>query len=395
MVGLPVRASNPGVLPPDDPTSMPSSDPLRLGAAALLCIALLGCGDDDPTSLEELPDDLMVTWFATSLRVAGVELMEGGMRLDVTFASDGSYRFAATRDRTGFICEPGVWDCVVNGSFAASGTEVVFDPGPDEASLDATLTPTSLRLSGAADGQLVDLSFVLPPYPELIGTWMATALLDSSGVIEEAESPTTLAITFEADGTYEYGSSFSPPDLFCDPRVSCVGEGTYSADAQLAEVHLDRGTRDALTMQIAVTEEQLTLLGFVDGGLQDWAFEKLDVPSPGLEGDWWAVALEFDGLDRVLDGASHELHFRGPLYSSNTISDPPGPFLCEDETAPECSSGGRFLGDLNTVEFLDGLATGPQSVSIEATPTSLRLWGTIDGTPADFLYARVPAFEAP
>ena len=366
---------------------------LRVVVTALLAVGPIACDDDGPTSLDELPDDLIVTWFATSLRAGGTELLDDGMRLSMTFTSDGTYQFNAFRDRTGFVCDPGVWDCVVDGAFDASTTEVVFDPGGDEARLSATLTPTSLRLVGDADGLPVDLTFVLPPYADLVGTWASTSLLDSIGEIEEGGSRTTLVVTFEADGSYSFSSSHSPPDLFCDFAVSCLGQGSYVADPDLAELRFDPSEPDALTMQLSVDPAQLMLSGFVDGAMQDWTFSKLEVISPGTDGSWLAVSLEFGGTNLIDADAVHQLTFNGTLFSSVTLADAPGPFFCgPDDIAPECSSVGTFTADLDALDFLDGLAMGPQSLSLATTPTSLRLTGTVRGNSADFLYARVPGF---
>ena len=365
----------------------------RLAACALCCLLLVACTEEGSTGLDELPGDLLVTWFATSLRVGGQELMDDGMRLGVSFASDGSYQFVASRDGTAFVCDPGLLDCVVDGTFDASATEVVFDPGEDEARLSATLTATSLPLFGTVEATSVDLTFVVPAYPDLIGTWLASALFDSEGVIEEGGRPTTFAVTFEADGSYRYASTFSPPDLFCDPDLSCLGEGTYVADADLGELTFDPGLADALTMQLVISPTQLVLSGFVDGGLQDWTLEKLAIPSPGLEGSWWALSLDFAGSDLENAGAVHQLTFVATTYFSSVTSQAPGPFLCADVTAsPDCSASGAFTANLRTVDFVDGLAAGPQTLSVEVTPTSLRLFGTLEGDGPDLLYVRVPPF---
>ena len=76
----------------------------------VLTLSGAACGADTPSSLDELPPDLVATWYATSLSFDGRDVADEGMRLKISFASDGTYEVVATRDVIEFVCE-GVWDC--------------------------------------------------------------------------------------------------------------------------------------------------------------------------------------------------------------------------------------------------------------------------------------------
>ena len=188
----------------------------------LACTLLLsgGCGEGDPTDLVDLPSDLVVTWFATSLIVNGTDMMDDGTRVKLTFRADGSFEIVTTRDLVGVFCD-GVYDCTEEGDFTATSTEIVFDPDVDQTTLSATITPTTLHLVGSDEGETLDFSFVTVPIPDLIGTWVSMNLFGADGqILSEGElgfsEQTKLTITFEADGSYLFAATFSPPDEFCE-----------------------------------------------------------------------------------------------------------------------------------------------------------------------------------
>lgn len=376
---------------------------MRIFATPLRAICVLfpsflaACGDGGPTSLDDLPQDLVVTWFATSLSVAGDELLDDGTRLQLTFTATGTYEFNATKDIRAFVCDDGVFDCIVSGEFDASTTEVIFDPGPDEARLSASLIDSVLRLTGSADGQSLDLTFVVPPYPALIGTWLANSLTSPGGQIgtEGGGRATTLAITFEADGRYFFASTFSPQGQFCDLEAHCLGEGSFAANSDLGEVVFEPDDVSPTTMAITVSPGLLELSGLVDTVQQEWILLQPDVATPGEQGSWWAIGLQFGGDQVSASDADHRLTFAGTTYNSEVnsdpITDPAVPhFFCSSDLGPPCAAVGSFVAQLDQLEFLNGLENGPETVSLETTPVTLRLFGTIDGTAADFLYARVP-----
>ena len=218
--------------------------------------------------------------------------MDAGMRFRLTFRSDGTYEGIVTRDVTSFICE-GEWDCVDEGTFGGSVSEVVFDPGPDQESLTPTLVGTDLTLTGTLDGSVpVTLSFVMPPIPELIGTWTSTSLQDADGIVEYDGVTTTLALTFEADGTYQFASTASDTAVFCDLKASCFGEGVYVANADLGEVTFDPDDEPG-TLMVVGDSLQLNLFD----GVNDWTFTRTDLATPGVQGWWYALSMKRDGAE--------------------------------------------------------------------------------------------------
>lgn len=363
-----------------------------LALVAPIAILTSGCGENGLTGIEDLPDDLLVTWHGTSLLVNGTDVYDAGTRLELTFHANGSFELVGTRDLGENFCGEGS-DCSDIGAYALTTDGVIFDPDADDAvTLFYTLTPTTLRLTGTADGIALDLTLVRPPVPELIGTWVSTHLSGPDGEeISEGGATTTLAFTFEANGSYSYASTFSPPDMFCDPDVSCVGQGSYVADGDLDALEFDPGDPDGLTMQLSVMGDQLTLSGDFDGGINDWTFSRLEVDSPGEAGTWWAIAIMYNGVDLTDDGTVQELMLSGGTTYSVYTMDSQDRLLCSDEDElPDCSAAGTYTASYASLEFIDGAEDSPLELSMDVTPTTLRLFGSVGSGSADILYVRVP-----
>jgi len=375
----------------------------RIRTALLPFFALLpsllaaGCGgsglDVPDGDLSDLPVGLVVTWFSTSLIVGGADLTDAGTRLEWTFRSDGTYTIVVTGDLNGDFCEGVEPDCIEVGTFNATteGTaQVVLNPNDDPVVLSATVTLTDLRLVGTSDGRTLDLSFVAPPVPELIGTWVAIELVDPDGApLAESGSPTTLVFTFEADGSYSFASTFaSVPEGFCDPAIHCVEDGTYSATEGTLVV--DPGGPDATTLDMFVIEDDLQL---TSGETGRWSFYRLDVATPET-GSWFAISLIHNGVELTDGGTFQRLTLSdGLLYFVDT-TDSPVRFLCGViNTGPECSAQGSYISVTNdSFEFTEGVdaAPTPLVMSMEVTPRTLRLFGAIDGVAVDLFYVRVP-----
>jgi hypothetical protein len=355
----------------------------------LLCAALVGCGESGPTE-GDIPPDLIVTWHSTELLVDGIDRMDAGTRVVVTFRADGTFAVQATLDVNENFCGVGP-DCDEEGTFTATSTEIVFDAAdPDPTTLSYTVTETTLNIFGTSDGRTNDWTFVRSSMPELIGTWMAVSLTDPLGTIMEGGVETTLVITFEADGSYRYASTFSPPDLFCGLEVSCVVEGVYIADADLGTITFDPATGDETTLDIQVTGPTAQLSGLLEGNLHNWLFSKVEISTPGEVGIWRAISLDYGGLDLIDDGTVQGLTLDGVSYSVSTVPSSVR-FMCGVlNVPPECFALGAYTASVSQIDFLDGLDSGALSLSAEITPSTLRLTGTVNATSADFLYARVP-----
>jgi len=355
----------------------------------LVCIALAACGESGPTE-GDIPPDLIVTWHSTELLVDGIDRMDAGTRVAVTFRADGTFAVQATLDVNEDFCGVGP-ECDEEGTFTVSATEIVFDAAdPDPTTLSYTVTATTLNIFGASDGRTVDWTFARPPLPDLIGTWMAESLTNPLGTVMEGGVETTLVITFEAAGTYRYASTFSPPEYFCDPEVSCVEEGVYVVDGDLGTITFDPSTADETTLDIQVTEFTVQLSGLLDGNLQNWLFSKVEISTPGEIGAWRAIFLDYGGLDLIDDGTVQTITFDGVAYSASTVTSSVR-FMCGVlNVPPECFSLGAYTVSGSQINFLDGMDSGALSLSAEITPSTLRLTGTVNATSADFLYARVP-----
>lgn len=374
----------------------------------LACTLLLsgGCGEGDPTDLVDLPSDLVVTWFATSLIVNGTDMMDDGTRVKLTFRADGSFEIVTTRDLVGVFCD-GVYDCTEEGDFTATSTEIVFDPDVDQTTLSATITPTTLHLVGSDEGETLDFSFVTVPIPDLIGTWVSMNLFGADGqILSEGElgfsEQTKLTITFEADGSYLFAATFSPPDEFCEFGGSCLDGGLYTVDGESGQITFDPTDVEPTTLQVSAQVEFLTISGQSGARTADWSFNKLHVTTPGEGGSWFAISLLVDGVD-LTDGVDGGTSQRLTLdavtgrYERETALAPAHVAyrsLCALSVAPDCFTVGGYSAAINQVVVTDDadVSQTQTTIPMTTTPLTLRLVGTVGGGSFDFLYVRVPNF---
>jgi len=122
---------------------------LLLPLAVALAPLATGCSDDSPAPI---PSPLVGTWDATSISAFGQNLIDQGMTLTVTFASNGNFTIEVTGDLTG-QCDPGP-DCTVGGTYTTTTTQVTLDPSTDPTAADQLLfnyfiQGTSLMLTGS------------------------------------------------------------------------------------------------------------------------------------------------------------------------------------------------------------------------------------------------------
>jgi hypothetical protein len=365
----------------------------------LVCTLLLsgGCADGDPTDLVDVPSDLVVTWFATSLIVNGTDLMDDGTRVKLTLRADGSFEIVATRDLVGVFCE-GVYDCTEEGDFTATSTEIVFDPDGDQTTLSATITPTTLNLAGSDEGETLDFSFVTVPIPDLIGTWVSMNLNGADGLnLTEGGSMTTLAITFEADGSYRFASTFSPPDEFCDVGTSCLVEGVYTVDGESGRVTFDPADVEPTTLQLSVQVGFLTISGQSGGRTADWSFAKpFLVTTPGEGGSWFAISLLVNGVD-LTDGGTFqrltldEVTGRYQMETALAPAQASNRAVCGLSVAPDCTTSGGYTATINQIVVTDDadVSQTPTTLAMTTTSLTLRLVGAVGVASFDLLYVRV------
>lgn len=113
-------------------------------ALTTLAPLVIACGDSTEPS-----NDLVGTWNATSLLVAGVDLTDQGMTLSFTFGANGSYSYTVTNDLIDF-CSPGP-ACTDSGNYVVSGNQITFDPGVDEATVTYSISGSTLTVNGTID----------------------------------------------------------------------------------------------------------------------------------------------------------------------------------------------------------------------------------------------------
>ena len=123
--------------------------------AAVLTLALgwgiAGCSSEEGGTSPGVNPAVVGTWNATSLVVQGSDLIAQGMSLSLVFNSNGTYSFNITNDQAG-LCDPGVADCFDSGSFTATGSQIVLDPGTiDQETLNYSISGTTMTLTATLD----------------------------------------------------------------------------------------------------------------------------------------------------------------------------------------------------------------------------------------------------
>lgn len=117
-------------------------------ATSLLVAALAACSSDEATG----PDPaLIATWNCTSFSALGQDFIQQGMTLQATFTNADTYTLTVTGDLTG-NCNPGP-DCVVNGTYSATATQITFDPGTvDAVTFNYSIVGNTMTLTGNIEG---------------------------------------------------------------------------------------------------------------------------------------------------------------------------------------------------------------------------------------------------
>jgi hypothetical protein len=123
-----------------------------LAVAVLLPLAA-ACSDDDPTS--PAADALIGRWQITSFQVAGFELMEEGMSMEITFAAAGTYTAISSDDGSG---DCGAASCTETGTYVATSTEITMDAGSeDEVVFRYSIVGNTMTFTGNIEGSAVTM----------------------------------------------------------------------------------------------------------------------------------------------------------------------------------------------------------------------------------------------
>lgn len=130
----------------------------RTISAAILTLALgwtvAGCSSDEGGTAPGVNPAVVGTWNATSFDAGGTELIGLGMSFSFTFTSAGSYTITITNDQGG-LCDVGV-DCVETGSYTATDTQIVLEPGTAaEETLNYTISGSTMTVNADIDGTLI------------------------------------------------------------------------------------------------------------------------------------------------------------------------------------------------------------------------------------------------
>lgn len=134
---------------------------LRAGTvpAAVLTLVLglgvAGCSsDDDPGNGGTGPgvSPVVGTWNATSLTVAGVDLIAQGMGFGIDFESNGLFLFTVSNDM-GDFCDSGAANCTETGDYTSSATQIVLlDPDDvDDIAFNYVIVGTTMTMTGTGD----------------------------------------------------------------------------------------------------------------------------------------------------------------------------------------------------------------------------------------------------
>jgi len=117
-------------------------------AASLVVAALGACSSDEATGPNPA---LIATWNCTSFMALGQDFITQGMTLEATFTNANTYTLDVTGDLTG-NCNPGP-DCIVNGNYSATATQITFDPGTaDAVTFNYSIAGSTMTLTGNISG---------------------------------------------------------------------------------------------------------------------------------------------------------------------------------------------------------------------------------------------------
>lgn len=119
-----------------------------LALAVLLPLAA-ACSDKEPTG--PAADGIVGRWQITSFQVDGMELVEQGASVEITFTAAGTYSVTMTGDFSN-ACAPAS-TCTETGTYASTATRITLDPGSEEELvLNYAIQGRTMTFTGEVDG---------------------------------------------------------------------------------------------------------------------------------------------------------------------------------------------------------------------------------------------------
>lgn len=124
-----------------------------LALAVLLPLAA-ACSDNDPTG--PASHGIVGRWQITSFQVGGMELVEPGSSVEITFTPAGTYSVTMTGD---FSEACGIAStCTETGTYASTSTRITLDPGSeDELVLSYSIQGRTMTFTGEVEGMAVKM----------------------------------------------------------------------------------------------------------------------------------------------------------------------------------------------------------------------------------------------
>ncbi len=128
--------------------------------AAVLTLALgwgiAGCSSDEGGTSPGVNPAVIGTWNATSFVAQGTDFITQGMGFSIVFNSNGTYSFNITNDPAGApwepFCDGGAPDCSYTGSFTATGSQIVLNPGTiDQETLNYSISGTTMTFTASIE----------------------------------------------------------------------------------------------------------------------------------------------------------------------------------------------------------------------------------------------------
>ena len=120
----------------------------RLATAMVLPLAL-ACSDSESTGPKT--NALVGTWQVTSLEAMGIDMIQLGMSMKLTFTAGNTYTIVIKDDIFDY-CDTGT-SCTESGSYAVTATQVRMDPGTeDEVTFNYSVQGATLTFTTDVEG---------------------------------------------------------------------------------------------------------------------------------------------------------------------------------------------------------------------------------------------------
>lgn len=124
-----------------------------LALAVLLPLAA-ACSDNEPTG--PASDGIVGRWQITSFLVGGMEVVEQGSSVEITFTAAGTYSVTMTGNLSD-ACGPAS-TCTETGTYASTSTRITMDPGSeDEMVFNYSIQRSTMTFTGEIEGVAVKM----------------------------------------------------------------------------------------------------------------------------------------------------------------------------------------------------------------------------------------------